>query len=300
MGYVKTVLGNVPESELEITLAHEHICCYSEYLYAMAGKAYLDEEQLISTSVKYLKELKSAYGLKTFVDCTPVNLGRNVEWLKQISEQSEVHIICSTGFYHTEEVLMRDLDIDTIADYMVLDAVRAGLIKCAVEDEQIGCFHEKLLRASAGAQRRLKIPMAVHTNANNQNGRKALEILLQEGVDPKAITIGHLSDTDDMAYIKQIAELGCFIGFDRLYGDCSKDYISKTVSKIVELCDCGYGDQILLSHDALFFNGFDAVPQVNERPRFSYCFDHILPALPTDLFKQIMEKNPVRMLKCGE
>ena len=36
MSHIKTVLGNIPEQDLGITLAHEHICCYSEYPYQMA------------------------------------------------------------------------------------------------------------------------------------------------------------------------------------------------------------------------------------------------------------------------
>lgn len=46
MSHIKTVLGNIPEQDLGITLAHEHICCYSEYLYQMLGRSYLDKEKL--------------------------------------------------------------------------------------------------------------------------------------------------------------------------------------------------------------------------------------------------------------
>ena len=55
---IKTVLGSIKEKDLGITLAHEHICCYSEYMYKMAGNKYLDKEKLVETSVKYLLELK--------------------------------------------------------------------------------------------------------------------------------------------------------------------------------------------------------------------------------------------------
>ena len=171
---IKTVLGNISESEIGITLSHEHICCYSEYLYSMAGKAYLDKEKLLKVSVNYLKELKSKYGLNTFIDCTPVNIGRDVDLLKNISEQSEINIICSTGFYYTEEPLFYNLDIDAISEYLILDAkkVNAGIIKCAVENEFISDFDEKLLKASAKANLKLNIPIVVHTNANNKNGLK--------------------------------------------------------------------------------------------------------------------------------
>lgn len=298
---IKTVLGNISESEIGITLSHEHICCYSEYLYTMAGKDYLDKDSLLEASVKYLKELKLKYDLKTFVDCTPINIGRDIELLKKVSKKSGVNIVCSTGFYYTEEPLFYNLDIDAISEYLILDAkkVNAGIIKCAVENEVISDFDEKLLKASAKANLKLNIPIVVHTNANNKNGIKALEILLQAGVKPQAITIGHLSDTDDLEYIKQIAKSGCFIGFDRLYDDFSDEYIKKEVNKIIELCDFGYADKIILSHDALVFNGFDVPLELNDKPRFSYLFEFILPRLPNELFDKLIKENPLRMLKYG-
>ena len=138
-----------------------------------------------------------------------------------------------------------------------------------------------------------------NNNANNKNGIKAAQILLQEGVKPEAITVGHLSDTDDLEYIKSIAQKGCFIGFDRLYDDCSCEYIEKMVNKIVTLCNWGYEDKIILSHDALHFNGFESNPLINETPRFSYCFKNILPRLTLEFANAVMTENPKNMLKCG-
>lgn len=302
MNDISTVLGKVPADQLGITLSHEHICCYSEYLYTMARNNYLDKDRLLEVSVNYLKELKSKYGLSTFIDCTPVNIGRDIELLKTVSEKSGVHIVCSTGFYYTQEPLFYNLDTNAISEYLISDAlnVNAGIIKCAVENEQISDLDEKLLKASARAQLRLNIPIVVHTNAKNQNGIKALELLLGEGVNPRAITIGHLSDTDNLEYIKQIAKSGCFIGYDRLYGKLTDEYIEKEANKIIELCNSGYADKLILSHDALFFNGFGLKLEINEAPRFSYLFDFILTRLPNDLSDKLIKENPLKMLKCGE
>ena len=129
-------------------------------------------------------------------------------------------------------------------------------------------------------------------------GPNALEILFSEGVNPNAVTVGHLSDTDDLEYVKRIISYGCYIGLDRLYQNISDEYISKKVQSILELCKAGYEDQILLSHDALFFNGFEAEPKINPQPRFSYCFDYVLPHLPKSLSDKLMCQNPVRMLTC--
>ena len=45
-------------------------------------------------------------------------------------------------------------------------------------------------------------------------------------------------------------------------------------------------------------NGFEAEPKINKQPRFSYCFDHVLSKIPTELSEKIMVQNPMRMLAC--
>lgn len=299
---IKTVLGSIKEKDLGITLAHEHICCYSEYLFKMAGGKYLDKKRLLETSVKYLKMLKNKYGLNSFVDCTPVNIGRDISLLKKVSKKAKVNIICATGFYYTDEQVIHAHTPEYIADKIIIDAkkVNAGIIKCAVESENLSDFNEKMLKASALVQLNLGLPIVLHTNANNKNGLKALQILLSEGVKPQAITVGHLSDTEDLEYIKQIAKYGCFIGYDRLYEDYSEGYISNKVKAVTELCGAGYEDKILFSHDSLFFNGFEENPEINEKPRLNYCFDIVLPKLPKTIANKIITENPLNMLKCGE
>ena len=296
---IKTVLGNIADGELGITLPHEHICCFSEYFYKMGGNSYLDKELLALTSANYLKELKAKFGLSSFVDCTPVNIGRDIELLKRISYESGVNIIASTGFYYTNEPLL-DKDSEYIAKHLAIDAgnVNAGIIKAAIEYEELSPFDKKLLKAYAIAQKNLGLPIVLHTNARNKNAIAALEILLSEGVLPSAITAGHLSDTEELDYLSAIANLGCYIGLDRMYDHATEEYISKKLDSINSLCYNDYADKILISHDALFFNGFDKAPKVNEKPRFAYIFEHILPRLDKDIAEKITVKNPIRMLKC--
>jgi phosphotriesterase-related protein len=185
---------------------------------------------------------------------------------------------------------------------MVADAyaVNAGIIKCAVEQETVSDFQENLLRACAKAHLHTGLPVVLHSNAKNKNALLALDVLFSEGLKPNAVTVGHLSDTDDLEYVKSIASYGCFIGLDRLYKNTSEEYVSKKTQSILELCKASYEDQILLSHDALFFNGFEANPAINKQPRFSYCFEYILPRLSKERAEQIIIKNPLKMLKCGE
>lgn len=295
---IKTVLGEITPEDVGVTLSHEHICNVSEYAYRMMKEAYLDKAALAAYAIKYLKDMKKKYGLNTFVDCTPVNLGRDAELLKRISEESEVNIVCSTGFYFNYEPLLFKASSDLVAKYLISDinVSGAGAIKCAIEQDGVDAYQQKILSASAKAHLATGLPIIMHTNAKRKNAELGLEILLSEGVRAECVTVGHLSDTEDVDYVCKIASYGCYIGLDRLYNDTSDEYIEEKVEIINELCRGGYGDKILLSHDDQFFNGFDKEPKIKEQTRFTYCFDHILPRLSKDQSDKIIIHNPKNAL----
>lgn len=146
------------------------------------SKEYLDRDRLVKIASQYLTYLRDAYGLTTFIDCTPINLGRDIDSLRRISAKAEINLICSTGFYHTDEPVLYSTSIDQLCKYIVSDACRvnAGIIKCAVENETVSDFQQKILRASAKAHLYTGLPITLHTNAKNQNAFNALEILLSD------------------------------------------------------------------------------------------------------------------------
>lgn len=52
----------------------------------MMGERYLDKDALRAASVAYLKEMKEKHSLSTIFDCTPVNIGRDINLLRRVSE----------------------------------------------------------------------------------------------------------------------------------------------------------------------------------------------------------------------
>lgn len=293
---IRTVLGNKKIDKSVKVLSHEHICCYSEYLNIMSN-TYLDKNMLIEKSTAILKNMKEKYGVGLFIDCTPLNIGRDIELLKSVSALSGVDIVCSSGFYYNDDPILNCISDKTLADFVAEDAnnVCAGIIKAAVEYEEISDFNIKLLKASAIAQRKTGLPIVLHTNANNKNGAKAINILLAENVKPQNIVVGHLSDTDDTEYIEGFAKLGCYIAFDRLYDNKSEEYINTKIRQLNVLCESGCENQILLSHDDAVFMGFSDKPQIKE-PRWTYMFRYIVPKLDKNIANKILTENPLTML----
>ena len=70
-------------------------------------------------------------------------------------------------------------------------------------------------RAVAAASVETGAPVMVHTNAAAQTGLLALEALTEAGVDPTRIVIAHAGDSNDLGYLRAIADTGASLGCDR-------------------------------------------------------------------------------------
>ena len=63
------------------------------------------------------------------------------------------------------------------------------------------------------------------------------------------------------------------------------------------LCDAGYCDEIMLSHDDMFFTAFSAEHKVKPIPQFEYVYKNIIQRLD-EKTAEIMRKSPAAMLNC--
>lgn len=302
---IKTVLGNISPEELGVVLPHEHICCYFEYFYTMLGNDYLDKTVLCEQAVKHLTEAKQKFGLSTVVDCTPVNIGRDLELLRKVSRASGIHIVSASGFYYTEEAVLADLPEEQIAARITEDIHRNGIgvLKFAVETPEMSKLLKKLLSALCTVQMQTNLPFIIHTNAKNENGREILSFVLERGVSPSAVTLGHLSGTEDMDYVTELLSSGIYIGFDRICKSSRPEYYAQKARDLYILCERGFSNRILLSHDGLVYNGFRADAHIREDNPYTPIFERLLPAMREIGFTQanlnrLIVENPKHMLLC--
>ncbi|HEY42434.1 MAG TPA: phosphotriesterase-related protein [Anaerolineae bacterium] len=257
MAKVRTVLGDVDPQEIGITLIHEHL------FYDRIG----EEEQnrkFVDLEVQR-KELSGfqEQGGKCVVDQTTIDLGRQPKLLQRLAEETGLHIIASTGFYHEPWLpeIVRNADINQIAHQMIneideaIEGVdfRAGLIG-EIGSTEIGTTaqEEKVLRAAARAHQATGAPISTHTIA----GAEALHqiaILKEEGVELQKVIISHV-DLDHVEHLCLIAEQGVFLGFDTIGKPRFRDEYRMTGDEIrlevlCAMVKAGFEDQILLSHD---------------------------------------------------
>src|SRR6185312_9705101 len=75
------------------------------------------------------------------------------------------------------------------------------------------------------------------------------KLLVEEGVDPHNVQLAHSGDSGDVDHLSELAELGYSLGMDRFGVDAYLP-MEQRVATIVELIRRGYGERMMLAHDA--------------------------------------------------
>jgi len=284
---IQTVSGAIDSSRLGFTLMHEHILVANWSM----RRAFADWYDRKSHVPRAVAELRSAQerGVTTLVDLTAINLGRDIDVIREVAEKAEMQVIAATGLYWTEEPWLLAWEPDRIAEYFVRDIergiegtrIRAGILKCATDHFGVTPTNEKVLRATARAHRATGVPISTHTSVAHRVGPSQQEIFADEGVDLSRVVIGHCGDTDDLAHLEEILARGSSIGMDR-FGLEMLLPTEKRVSTVAELCRRGRADRMVLSHDACCHIDF-APPGLLEglapRWNFRHIPDDVIPAL---------------------
>jgi len=158
---------------------------------------------------------------------------------------------------------------------------RAGILKCATDQQGLTSGVEKVLRAVARAHRRTGVPISTHTHAASEQGLAQQRVLREEGVDLSRCIIGHSGDSEDLAYLEKLMEAGSYIGMDRFGIDAILS-TDKRVAVIAHLCACGHADRMLLSNDTCCYIDWvepSAILEWAPRWNFRHIPDDVIPAL---------------------
>ena len=309
MSPVNTVTGPVSGADLGFTLMHEHLFVLS-WSMRHAFPTWLDRQAVVDQAVRELDAV-FASGVRTVVDCTAINLGRDLGMMREIAVRTPVRIVASGGLYWTEEPWLDRWEPDPLFDWLLQDvqnmegaSIKAGIIKCGTDRFGVTPLNRKLLQVTARLQRATGLPITTHTTVTNRSGLDQLDVFAGEGVDLSNVIIGHCGDTDDLAMLEAILARGCSIGMDR-FRPVHLFPTEKRVAAIAQLCRRGYAGQMILSHDVDAASDFGryrrpAQPPLTERV---YCYvpDVVLPALRAAgigeaQIQQMTVDNPRRLL----
>ena len=188
---INSVAGPLDTAELGFTLSHEHVLVTSAGIQHVYPE-FIDRERTIERAVAALREARRE-GLRTIVDVTTIDLGRDIRMLEQVARESGVQIICATGtwrdipraFWTATPDMIAPLYIREIEQGIEGTGIKAGVIKVANDVGGVTPEGEIILRAAARAQKATGVPISTHTWAPGRVGEQQVRIFEDEGVDDR-------------------------------------------------------------------------------------------------------------------
>jgi phosphotriesterase-related protein len=305
MATVETARGPVDTGELGPTLMHEHVVTRSPGVQENWPHLW-DRNSILDIAERKLAELHRR-GIRSLVDLTTVDLGRDIDLIAAVARRTQVHIVVATGVWWMPQRYFSAHGVDAVADLFIRDisqgiansGVKAAIIKCATDTAGVTPVIDNVLRASARAQKATGVPISTHTWAAGRTGELQQAIFAQEGVDLSRVIIGHSGDSEDLGYLRGLMERGSTIGMDR-FGLENFLPTSKRVEVVAKLCAEGYAAKMVLSHDANCWT--DMLSEEGKRKtrplwHYNHISDDILPALrkagvSDDQIDQMLVRNP--------
>ena len=274
MAIVRTITGDVAPETLGVVNAHDHL------IRVGAGEVYIDPDHLLddvdkaAQEARYFVEAAKRWSPDaTVIDMCPASSGRGVlKTLEVVGKVPGLHVVQATGFHQQKVYLewrqswVNQYTVNQIADLLIADivegidrfdymgpivertSVKAGVIKWATAYGRITEWERKSGRAVAIASKETGAPINTHVTAGTCGPEQA-RFLLDEGVDPAKIAIGHIQRNWDPWVQEQIVKLGCYVELD---GTSRIKYVpdNARVNLLTVLGEKGYGKQILLGTDS--------------------------------------------------
>ncbi|KAL8596654.1 hypothetical protein ACOMHN_032596 [Nucella lapillus] len=273
-GKIQTVCGLMAPKSLGPTLTHEHLMLEAETFFIppkasdqqkmpmtftmnnlgwirqnpysyMPNLSFLNENETIIEELKDYKKL----GGKAMVENSSIGLGRNVAFLRDLSQATGIDIVAGTGFYVdafqsestkklSEEAMASRIreDLCSGADGTEICCGVIGEVGCtwplAADGTKICCgvigevgctwplpdFEKHSLRSAAAVQDELGSPVIIHPGRNPKAPNEIMRILLEAGGIADKTVMSHLDRTFyTTEELLEFAKLGCYCEYD-LFG----------------------------------------------------------------------------------
>lgn len=266
MREIVTVTGKITADQIGFCQFHEHLLVSKGKSYEINPDIYMDEVEKSAAEAAIFKKA----GGRTIIDAQPGGCNRMAAGLAEISKKTGVNIICSTGFhklmFYPEGHWIFDMPEADLAGFFARELTigvsdqcdtklpgksksqRAGIIKCALDRENLTPRYEKLFRAAAKAAIATERTMMVHIEKGS-DPLLLLDFLLSLGMNPKHLVFCHLDRAvADLEIHKAVAERGVFLEFDTIgrFKYHSDEY---EIELMKDLIRAGYGDRLLFSLD---------------------------------------------------
>ncbi|MDA4848495.1 phosphotriesterase family protein [Hoeflea poritis] len=265
MTFVRTVNGDINPGDMGVTYCHDHIYCVPQ-LWKEKG----DDDLLLDDAEASRAELQlfANAGGRTIYDATAIDYGRDVATVRRIANEIGVQIIATAGFNkslmwpgtmndgkRTFNEWIGSLSRKELAEHVTREVttgmdgtdIRGGVVKFGTGYNTISELEVKTVYAALDAHKETGAPIHAHTELGTMP-LEQLDLLHQEGVDPRYLTIAHLDRNPDPWVHRKVAETGAFFSFD---GITRVKYYPENVRTrcILDLVRAGHEDQIMIGGD---------------------------------------------------
>ena len=325
MATLNTVLGPIDADQIGGTMSHVHltidIMCWhqppdsgvlrglSERKITMQNlgqvrrNAMLFKDNLVQDDLDLAVQEAAEYqfaGGQTLIDVDLPGMGRDPAALQKIARATGLNIVASTGWYvqfsHPPEIAAKS--IEELTDIMVKE-ITVGIGNTGIKAGNIGEIamsgapheacqpgEEKVLRASARAQKATGVSLTVHPNFPADHWDTYIDILEKEGADLGKCYMSHLGLFPNAAVPKHILNRGVgFVSYDHfgheeLFESSGGPGFGFSTDKeevrvVRELLDAGFAERVLLCAEVAMKTCYKAYGGWG----YSHVYDNIIPWL---------------------
>ncbi len=303
---IQTVLGPIEPADLGVTLMHEHTLVDAwEWGGRLGYDSTVDDEELLVEELAFYRDA----GGSALVDVTPIGLRRDPAGMRRLAEATGLHIIMGCGWYRERvyPAYIHELSTNALADLLVKEleegvegGIRPGIIgEIGTERFHVTPAEEKVFRAAARAQRATGATVTTHTTHFGDLAHEQMDILLEEGVPPERIVIGHLGERRGVKGELAIAERGVYVEIDHVGRPASAGTQPewRRARNVAELVQAGYLERVLISMDICA----NSLLRWNGGHGFDYLLTTFVPllreeGLTEEEIRIILVDNPIRVL----
>lgn len=259
--HVMTVTGALDAVALGVTDSHEHLFLRSP---ALAG-AELEDVEKVTEEVTAAR----AGGLQSFVELTPIGLGRRPDLLRQVAAATGASIIAATGYHRdahyrpghwvldaTDELLfermLADLEVGMHpADWTDAspppDIARAGVIKVGASYQHVSAHERRRLLAATEAARLSGVAIVCHTEVGTC-GDEIADMVDHAGIALDQLVLAHMDRNPDAELHRELLGRGVYLVYDTP-GRIKYQPDSVLIQLIDDMVTAGFGAQLLLGLD---------------------------------------------------
>jgi phosphotriesterase-related protein len=186
--------------------------------------------------------------------------------LQRVAMATGLHVVMGTSWFTKawHPANMDSRSVENLTEEIVREVttgvgdtgIRPGIIgEVGAQGGPLTPNEEKVLRASGRASRLTGAAVTLHTQAQQREQPKILDLLEAEGADLARVVVGHSNPlAKDLSFAKQLLARGVYIQFDTLgrtprVNDPMSVSDTEVARGVVDLITAGYVERILLAQD---------------------------------------------------